>query len=254
MEGWIKLHRKLLDWEWFDKSEMVHLFVYFLLRANHKPKKWRNTEVQTGQFITTLDEISKDTGVSTRTIRTCLDRFESTGVLTSESTNRNRLITICNYANYQQSENEIDKQNDSPTDRQTTSQRQATDKPVTSYNNKKEENIINNILLTRERDKFDERKDILLTRVFWIESNLRVNKIGMDEFKNWLEKFFDMLRCSGKTDIEEEEAMTYFSNWLREQLSKQNKQQKQNGAYKQTTGSGKGEQPSTVKVRTVSVG
>ena len=40
MEGWVKLHRKFLEWEWYDKSETVHLFLHCLLKANHKDKSY----------------------------------------------------------------------------------------------------------------------------------------------------------------------------------------------------------------------
>ena len=40
-DGWIKLYRKIQDWEWFDDSHMVHLFIYFLINANTKERNWR---------------------------------------------------------------------------------------------------------------------------------------------------------------------------------------------------------------------
>ena len=40
MGGWIKLHRKLMQWEWYHKSEAVHLLVHLVLDANHEDKKW----------------------------------------------------------------------------------------------------------------------------------------------------------------------------------------------------------------------
>ena len=32
--GWIRLHKRFLQWEWLDKPEMVQLFLYLLLKAN----------------------------------------------------------------------------------------------------------------------------------------------------------------------------------------------------------------------------
>ena len=41
--GWIKLHRNILQWEWWDDRNTRDLFLVALLLANHKEKKmaWR---------------------------------------------------------------------------------------------------------------------------------------------------------------------------------------------------------------------
>ena len=78
MIGWIKIHRKFLDWEWFNKSEAVHLFMYLILKANHKDGQWQGIDVYKGQFITSYGKISVDTGISLQTIRTLLKKFEKT--------------------------------------------------------------------------------------------------------------------------------------------------------------------------------
>lgn len=100
--GWVKLHRKFLDWEWFQDSKMVHLFLHLLLIANHDEGKWKGKTVARGQLITGLFSLSKRTGISYQSLRTCLERLKSTGEITSETTNKFRIITIVNYDSYQQ--------------------------------------------------------------------------------------------------------------------------------------------------------
>lgn len=114
MQGWIKLHRKLIDWEWYQEPKMVHLFIHLLLMANHEPGKWKGIEVQGGQVLTGLDSLNKATGISIQGLRTCLGRMEKSRELTNKSTNRFRLITLCNYSTYQIAENDI---NNQPTNR-----------------------------------------------------------------------------------------------------------------------------------------
>jgi len=36
--GWLKLHRKFKEWEWYQDSKMVHLFIHLLVTANHQNK------------------------------------------------------------------------------------------------------------------------------------------------------------------------------------------------------------------------
>jgi hypothetical protein len=134
MEGWIKLYRKFSEWEWFNISEMVHLFIYLLLNANHEPGKWRGIKIERGQILTGLNSLHEKTGISIRTLRTCLDRLQNTKEIDRQMTNRYSIITICNYESYQGEKMNYDKQ----ADKQATSKRQASDKQATTNNNNKE--------------------------------------------------------------------------------------------------------------------
>lgn len=122
MDGWIKIYRKLLEWEWYNKSEMVHLFIHLLLNANREDKKWKGIDVKKGQLITGLKSLSYSTGISIQTVRTCLERLEVTGEINKQSNNQYTIVTICNYADYQQIETKGNKQ----TNNRLTNDQQAT--------------------------------------------------------------------------------------------------------------------------------
>ena len=100
--GFIMLHRRLIEWEWFNDSKVLHVFLYCLMRANHKPNKWRGINIDTGQFITSRDNIATATGLSVQSIRTALNKLQSTSELTIKTTNRNTVISITNWHLYQQ--------------------------------------------------------------------------------------------------------------------------------------------------------
>ena len=57
-QGWIKLHRKFLKWEWYDDINTSRFFLHCLFRANHKDKKWRGTMIKRGQFISSLSKLA----------------------------------------------------------------------------------------------------------------------------------------------------------------------------------------------------
>lgn len=99
--GWIKLHRQILNWEWFKKPEALSVFIYCLLRANIIDGSWRGIGFERGQFITSLETIRKDTGLSIQQIRTALKHLIKTGEITSSSTNKYTIITICKFNIYQ---------------------------------------------------------------------------------------------------------------------------------------------------------
>lgn len=107
MKGWIKIHRNLINWEWFDCPEMLKLWLYLLMMANTDDGyKWHGIALDCGQLVTSLPELEKKTGFTTQQIRTCLKRLCSTGEITVESTNKYRIITISNYRDYQVMEDE----------------------------------------------------------------------------------------------------------------------------------------------------
>ena len=131
MSGWIKIHRKFLDWEWFNKSEAVHLFMYLVLKANHKDGQWQGIDIKKGQFVTSFGKISADTGISLQTIRTLLKKFEKSNEINIQTTNKYSVITICKYECYQK-ETET-------TNEQLTNKQQSTNNQLTTNKNDKNE-------------------------------------------------------------------------------------------------------------------
>jgi hypothetical protein len=104
MEGWIKIHRRLTEWEWYTDINTFKLFMHLVLKANHKNNTHRGQLVKRGQLITGRYKLSSETGLSERQVRTALDKLLATNEVTSETTNKNSLITIINYDLYQNSE------------------------------------------------------------------------------------------------------------------------------------------------------
>lgn len=100
-KGFIKIHRSILDWEWYQESKTVHIFLHLLLNTNYKTKKWQGMEINRGEFITSLSSISQDTGLTISEVRTRLGRLENTGEIQKRSTNKYTRIRMCNYSEYQ---------------------------------------------------------------------------------------------------------------------------------------------------------
>jgi hypothetical protein len=159
MEGWLKLHRELLDkpiWT-LSTPEQKTILITLLLMANHDQNKWEFKGQQyicrPGQFITSLESITEKAGkgVSIRNTRTALKRFEKMEFLTNESTKQNRLITICNWPIYQAKKDDTDKQYDN----QVTNDRQTGDKQVTTNKNNKNDLKNNKIIYFQNPDLND---------------------------------------------------------------------------------------------------
>ncbi len=107
MDGWIKLHRSLLDKGWIKKPEYVQLWVILLLLASHDDREyfWNGKMIilKSGQLITGRKFLSEKTGISQTTIERILKCFESGHQIGQQKTSTSRLISIYNWDKYQNS-------------------------------------------------------------------------------------------------------------------------------------------------------
>jgi hypothetical protein len=80
---------------------MVHLFIHLLLKANTTDCNWRGVDINRGQLVAGRKSLSDATGISEKSIRTCLGRLKATGEIRLESASKYSIITVCNYEDYQ---------------------------------------------------------------------------------------------------------------------------------------------------------
>ena len=178
MSGWIKIHRKFLEWEWFNKSEAVHLFMYMLLKANHKDGKWQGMKVKRGQFISSLGNISNATGISIQTIRTILKKLEKTNEIEVKSTSQFTIVTISKYDCYQE-------QNDD-TNKPLTNNQQATNKQLTTNKNDKKERMLFIVPSLQEVSGYcQERNNNVDSQKFFDFYESKGWMVGKNKMKDW---------------------------------------------------------------------
>ena len=183
MASWIKIFRELLQWEWFEKAEMVQLFIYLLLKASCEDKQWQGITVKRGQLVTSNGSMRRDLKLSEQQIRTCIKRLISTGEITYQSTNRYVIITICNYDKYQENKsiaNEpINEQaNTLPTDEQRAINEQTTtSKEIKNIRNKE-------ISISEDIDTKKSRKAASPSASAEAQAEEPTEKIPFAEIKN----------------------------------------------------------------------
>lgn len=115
-QGWIKLHRQILEWEWYSDNNCFRLFLHLLLKANHKEKRFKGIELKVGSIVTSRDLLARETGLSSQQIRTALTKLISTNEITSVTSSQGTIIQIVSYEKYQVATNEIT--NEQPTNNQ----------------------------------------------------------------------------------------------------------------------------------------
>lgn len=172
MSGWIKIYKQFKDWEWYNKSEMVHLFIHCLLKANFKDGSFQGITVEKGSFITSLKHLSEETNISVQTIRTCLKKLQLTKEINVKSTSKLTKITICKYESYQVDEVQANKQ--------LTNKQQTTNKQLTT--------------IEEEKEYKEEKEEYMHPLCKWIKSELKnvskiTNQLTNEEAERLLNNF-----------------------------------------------------------------
>lgn len=138
MEGWIKLHRKLLKSDVFENEKLLKMFVWCLIRASRKEREIivgaTKVNLLPGQFVTGRRKAAIELDMKESTVNSYLKRLEKMQMITLKSNNAFTIVTIDNYSVYQG-----DLEND---DNEITENEQQNN---TNKNVKKDKEINNNI-------------------------------------------------------------------------------------------------------------
>jgi len=139
VDGWVKFHRKMLEWEWFTDVNTCHLFTYCLLRANITDSSFRGVQLSAGEFVSGRKSLAENTGLTEMQVRTSLDKLVLTNEVTIKVTNKFSIISIVNWKSYQVSNQQDNQQ---VTNKQPTSNQQVTTEEEYKNIRKKEEKEI----------------------------------------------------------------------------------------------------------------
>ena len=214
MEGYVKVFRSILKWEWHDDPNTGWLFVNLLLKANYEDTKWRGMVVRRGQLVTSLRKLSKETGISVQSIRTGLNRLQDTGEVTHTPTHRHTLVTICKYDEYQSEKIGTNKQ---PTQYQHSINTVST-QPIFKKE-KKEKNISSPSARVRVEDipgyiaglAGTERMESMIREVYRLTGTVPDG----DTMASLVQRWIDELRIQGTEEKQQEDICTHFISWAR---------------------------------------
>ena len=99
--GYIKLHRKILDNGVFENGELLKVFVWCILRANTKPNTVFGRKLKVGQFVTGRVSASQELRIPPTTLYDRIKKLESMKYIHIDSGTKNSVITVLNYNKYQ---------------------------------------------------------------------------------------------------------------------------------------------------------
>lgn len=187
MQGFIKLHRSILEWEWYKDIPVRILFEHCLLRANHKENYWHGKLIKAGSFITSLDNLAFETGLTKMQVRTAIKKLISTCEITHKGYSKYSVITIINWFQYQENNTQ---DNTQITHNQHTNNTQITP----NKNDKNDKNIImgnkkiNNFSVPLVEDikaYCEERQNKVDAERFYDYYESKGWMIGKNKMKDW---------------------------------------------------------------------
>lgn len=151
--GWIKLHRSLLDWEWYSDVNVRLVFIHCLLMANCQDTKYKGRLIKRGSFATGLETLAKQTGLTIPQIRVTLNKLKMTNDIAIETSPKGSVISITNYDKYQSNSKQDSKQiaNEIADESQTDSKRIASNKNNKNIENDKKEE--KDTIVSKKKDK-----------------------------------------------------------------------------------------------------
>jgi predicted transcriptional regulator len=178
MSGWVKIHRQILEWEWYDDINTCRLFFHLLIKVNHKERNYKGKVVSVGETLTGLDKLSCETNLSVQQIRTSLNKLKSTNEITINSSPQGTVIKVVNYGKYQVATSEA------------TDEQQTNNKRVTTNKNEKNENNIPSMeeFIVYGLEQMPDVNTEFLTAKYnsWVSNDWCTSKDGKNRpIKNW---------------------------------------------------------------------
>lgn len=177
MSDYIKLHRKFLEWEWYRNEHTKNLFIHCLLKANWKESKFEGNVIQRGSFVSSIDILANETGLTSDEVRTAIKHLICTGEITKQSTNKYTLFSVVNYDLYQ------------PVSQAEPKQAPSYSQSIPNNRRNKEYKEINNICAPESHDSnFDKeeqlKKDFEI--IYGIYPKKKGKTVAFANYKQWV--------------------------------------------------------------------
>ena len=106
-QGWVKFHRRIVNWEWYDDPNTFRMFFHLIVTANHKDDSYRGKLIKRGQKLTSIRHLADELSIDEKTVQRCLRNLQSTKEIKVDSSRYGTLITVRKYGDYQ-GESEFD--------------------------------------------------------------------------------------------------------------------------------------------------
>ena len=189
MNGYIQLHRKLLDSAVFQNEKLLKLFIHCLLKASYKEREAligdSIVQLEQGQFVTGRKALARDLNLSEQQVRTLISKLEKLKILHTKSTNKYSVVTVMNWEVYQNPTNSSTNNQPATNQQSTTNNKVNKDNKVNKFSFKNEliglgveESIADDWLTVRKKKRASNTQTALNGLINQIEkTSLSTNEV-----------------------------------------------------------------------------
>jgi hypothetical protein len=184
--GFVKLSRSILEWEWYDHPDVFRIYIHLLIKANYASAKWRGIDIFEGEHITSINKLSKELLMSEFKVRESLLKLKNTSYIEVTTTNKFTRLKLVKSVVYNNGSHINQKQISYPTTNKSQSNQEQT---TTNKKNKEKREI-------KERKEFfkneilkfsNEYSNDLLIKFYdyWSTENRHTGRLAFEEEKKW---------------------------------------------------------------------
>ena len=158
MKAWAPLSRDIKHFQYFQDRQVLQVLILVISSANYQDKPWQGIIIKKGQYVTSLGKIAELCDLSVRQVRLALEKLEKCGTIERETTNKYTVLTLCNYSDYNEQDEE--KRQTKGNQRANESQTKGNQRATTIHDNNNTRIQESNTPLTPQGGTLSENSDL----------------------------------------------------------------------------------------------
>lgn len=100
-EGFVKIHQRIMDREWYGDSDMARIYLHILLSVNDKESNCCGETVKGGSLYTSCEGLARELTLSVKSVKTALMRLKDAEEIEIKDAKRGIIITLTQKDIYQ---------------------------------------------------------------------------------------------------------------------------------------------------------
>lgn len=198
--GFIILPRIILEWEWYEHSDVSRVFFHLLLKSNYTNKKWQGMTIEIGEFVTSTEKLCNALNLSKFKVKNALKKLEESGYIKVETNNKFTKIKLLESDVYKKEPFKKQKQSEHQIEHQTTNNPNSKQNQTNTTNKEKNEQEI------------EKSKKIFKTEIFKFS-----NSFSQDHLESFFNYWCQENKQTGRLKFEDEQYWNLefkLKNWV----------------------------------------